>query len=41
MFKLTIKTPEQRQWHRSGVFILNFEHISHPILVFLFLTLNM
>ena len=25
--KLTIKTPERRQWHRSGVFILNFEHI--------------
>ena len=27
--KLTIKTPERRQWHRSGVFIVNFEHISH------------
>ena len=25
--KLTIKTPEQR-WHRSDVFIVNFEHIS-------------
>ena len=25
--KLTIKTPERRQWRRSGVFILNFEHI--------------
>ena len=33
--KLTIKTPEWRQWHRSGVFILNFEHISHLFLVFL------
>ena len=27
--KLTIKTPERRQWRRSGVFIVNFEHISH------------
>ena len=26
---------------RSGVFIVNFEHISHLVLVFLFLTLNM
>ena len=26
---------------RSGVFIVNFEHISHLILVFLLLTLNM
>ena len=25
---LTIKTPEQRHWHRSDVFILNFEHNS-------------
>ena len=38
--KLTIKTPERR-WHRSGVFIVNFEHISHLVLVFLLLTLNM
>ena len=30
--KLTIKTPEQR---RSGVFIVNFEHISQLFLVFL------
>ena len=26
--KLTRKTPE-RHWRRSGVFIVNFEHISH------------
>ena len=39
--KLTIKTPERHQWHRSGVFIVNFEHISHLVLVFLLLTLNM
>ena len=31
--KLTIKTPERRQWHRSGVFIVNFEHISLAISV--------
>ena len=24
--KLTIKTPERRQWRRSGVFIVDFEH---------------
>ena len=38
--KLTIKTPERRQWRRSGVFIVNFEHISYLALVFLLLTLN-
>ena len=38
--KLTIKT-EQRQWRRSGVFILNFEHnISHLVLLFLLLILS-
>ena len=31
--KLTIKAPEQRQWRRSGVFIGNFEHISHLVRV--------
>ena len=25
--KLTIKTPERCHWHRSGVFIVNFEYI--------------
>ena len=34
---LTIKTPERRQWRRSGVFIVCFEHISHLVLVFLLL----
>ena len=38
--KLTIKTPERSQWRRSGVFIVNFEHILHLVLVFLLLTLN-
>ena len=31
--KLTVKT---RQWRRSGVFIVNFEHILHLFLVFFF-----
>ena len=32
---------DECQWRRSGVFIVNFEHISHLALVFLLLTLNM
>ena len=39
--KLTIKTPEQRQWRRCGVFIVNFKLISHLVLAFLLWTLNM
>ena len=35
--KLVVKTLERR---RSGVFTVNFEHISHFFLVFLLLTLN-
>ena len=27
--KLTLKTPKRRHWCRFGVFIVNFEHISH------------
>ena len=38
--KLTIKTPERCQWRRSGIVIVNFEHISHIFLVFLLLTLK-
>ena len=38
---LTIKIPERRQWRRSGICIVNFEHILHLVLVFLLLTLNM
>ena len=37
---LTIKTPEGPQWCRSGVFIVNIEHISHLVLVFLLLILS-
>ena len=39
--ELTIKTPEKRHWCRSSVFNINFEHLSHLVLVFLLLTLNM
>ena len=39
--KLTIKTPERSPWRQSDVFIVNFEHISHLVLFFLWLTLNM
>ena len=35
---LTIKTSERRYWCRSGVFIVNYEHVSHFVLVFLLLT---
>ena len=27
-------------WRRSGIFIVNFEHISHHVIVFLLLTSN-
>ena len=30
----------RRHWHRAGVFIFNFEHISLLALVFLWLTLS-
>ena len=35
------RNAERRHWRRSGVFVVNFEHISHLNLVFLLLTLNM
>ena len=38
--KLKVKTPERRQWSHSGVFIVNFEQISHIVLVFPLLVLN-
>ena len=36
--KLTTKTLERRQWHRSCVFVIN-GHVSHLVLVFLLSTL--
>ena len=38
--KLTT-TPERRNWHLSGVFIINFQHISPLVLLFLLFTLYM
>ena len=38
--KLTIKTLDGCQWCHSGVFIVNSEHVSHLVLVFLLLALN-
>ena len=38
--KLTIRRLERRHWRRSGVFIVNLEHISHLVLWFLLLTLS-
>ena len=35
------RTTDRRYWRRSGVFIINFEHISYLVIVFLLLTLNM
>ena len=37
---LTIKTAERCQWDCSGVFIANFEYVSHNVLVFLLITLK-
>ena len=37
---LKIKTPERRHWRRSGVFIVNSEHITHLFLVLLLLNLS-
>ena len=41
MLKVTNKGTRRRYWRRSGVFIVNFKHILHLVLVFLLLTLNM
>ena len=39
--KVTLKIPEQHPRRRSGVFVVNFKNISHLVLLFLLLTLNM
>ena len=41
MLKVNDKNVKQVKWCRSGVFIDNFEHISHLALVFLLSTLSM
>ena len=38
--KLTMKTPERRQWHRFEVFIVNFQHILYLFLMLLLVNLN-
>ena len=38
--KLTIKIPEQRQCRGSGIFIVNFEHISHLVSIVNFEQVN-
>ena len=40
MFQVNNKIPERRHRRRSGVFIVNFEHIPHLFLVSLLLTLS-
>ena len=40
MFKVNNKESERRPWRRPGVFIVNFEHISYLVLVFLLPTLT-
>ena len=35
--KLTMKTPEGRHWPSFEIFPVNFEHISHFLLMFLLL----
>ena len=37
---INVKIPVRRQWGHYGVFIVNFENISHLFLVFLLLNLN-
>ena len=38
--KLTIKILDWHQWHRSGVFIVDFEHISHVFHFFIVSIVN-
>ena len=40
LFKTGMLDKKIFTWGRSGVFIVNFEHISHLVLVFLLLTLS-
>ena len=40
MYKVNNKDTLRLQWRRLSVFIVNFEYISHLVLVFLLLTLN-
>ena len=39
-YMLKVNNGNTKTWRRSGVFIVNFEHISHLVLVFVLLTLS-
>ena len=41
MFKVNNIDTRKSHWRRSGIFIVNFEHISQPVLALLLITLNM
>ena len=41
IYSKSTKTPEQRHWRRSGVIIVNFEHISHLVRKFILSTFSM
>ena len=41
MFKVNNKDTNRRQYRRSAVFIVHFEHVSHNVLVLLLLTSNL
>ena len=41
MVKVNTEAPEQRQWYCSVIFLLDFEHISHLVLLLLLLILSM
>ena len=40
LFKVKKKAPERDLWHCSGIFIVNFEHVSLVVLVFPLLILS-
>ena len=40
MFKVNNKDTRTMPWRGSGVFIINFKHVSHLVLLFLLLTLS-
>ena len=40
MFKVNNEDTKLSQWRRPDVFIVNFEHVSHLVLVILLLTMS-
>ena len=41
IYLLKVNNRNTNDWRPSGIFIVNFEHISHLVPVFLLLTANM